>query len=68
MEKKGKVHGVEAGRGLENQKTSTWFGRYMKRGAAAEAARRQATKDQMNAFGDIVSAGSDMALNLAGAK
>jgi hypothetical protein len=63
-----RVKGAEAGRDLDFQKTSTLFGMSQQRAAAADAARRQAMKDQMSAVGDIASAGSDMALNIAGAK
>ena len=63
-----RVKGAEAGRDLDFQKTSTLFGMSQQRAAAADAARRQAMQDQMSAIGDIASAGSDMALNIAGAK
>jgi len=68
MAEKMRQAGAETARGLEYQKTSTLFGMSQQRAAAADAARRQATKDQMSAIGDIASAGSDMAMNIAGAK
>ena len=63
-----RIKGAETGRELDYQKTSTLFGMSQQRAAAADAARRQAMQDQMSAVGDIASAGSDLAMNIVGAK
>ena len=56
-----RIAGAEKGRGLEYDKTSTLLGMSQQRTAAANAARQQASADQMSAVGSLVSAGTQIA-------
>ena len=56
-----RIAGAEKGRGLEYDKTSTLLGMSQQRTAAANAARQQASADQMSAVGSLASAGTQIA-------
>ena len=56
-----RLKGAETARGLDYQKTSTLLGMSQQRTAAARQAEAQAKAQQMEAFGNILSAGTSLA-------